>query len=168
MQKSKLTAFSFNFIKLIEQLMFCFSKRKEILNSISIQKLTVRKQKTKTKTTKTHQNSIKQLCLFEAHTWLPPSLPWPWTRSRIVMLRCSRRTGSIWLFLFLLPFWRGLFWDYSISFGITTLHTRTEGLRIKTLRFKNKKIICLVLPLMTLFSPMESTPWVAISLSVTP
>jgi len=55
------------------------------------------------------------------------------------------------LFLFLLPFWRGLFWDYSISFGITTLHTRTEYLRIKTLGFKNKRTIDLVLPLMTFF-----------------
>lgn len=54
--------------------------------------------------------------------WLPSSFPWPWAWSRVMMLWCSGRTGGIWLFLFLLSFWRGFFWDYSISFCITTLH----------------------------------------------
>lgn len=48
---------------------------------------------------------------------------------------CSGRTRGIWLFLFLLSFWRGFFWGYSISFCITTLHMRTECLKKKNLVF---------------------------------
>lgn len=99
----------------------------------------VKKKKTKSKQNNNQQNFTKHLCLYEDHTWLPSSFPWPWAGSWIMMLWCSGRTRGIWLFLFLLSFWRRLFWGYCLSFCITALHMKTEWLRIKNFRFQNKK-----------------------------
>lgn len=94
------------------------------------------------------ENSAPQaLCSHRGHTWLPSSFPWPWAWSRVMMLWCSGRTGGIWLLLFLLSFWRGFFWHYSISFCITTLYMKTEFLRNRSLGLKTKKTIYLLLPL---------------------